>query len=407
MRKVHLTKKVIAAFEFEPTSATVSDPSKTQDIRWDATFRGFGVRVFASGTKTFVLRYAARSGTKRTITIGRVGEMTLEQARERARRLRVEVSDGEDPALERTAQRGAGTVQALADRYLVEHAERKKKDSSVEEDRRNLRLHILPALGQKPLLAVSRMDIQRLQHELCEKPTCANRVVALLSKMFNLAGKWGLVPEGQNPCRHIEHYPEQRRERFLSPEELKRLGQVLSDLEVEELEDPNVLLAIRLLVLTGCRLSEILKLGWSEVRLEKSQLWLEDSKTGRKAVWLPPQAVALLGMHSRLDGSPFVIRGGRPGSHLVNLQKPWRRIRAQARLDEVRLHDLRHTFASIAASKGLSLPIIGALLGHRNTATTARYAHLANDAARQAANTTGLAIAESFLIESNATESAN
>lgn len=399
MRKVHLTKKAIAAFIFTPTGKTVADPSKTQDVRWDATLRGFGVRVFPSGAKAFVLRYSTQSRAKRTITLGRVGEMTLEEARERARRIKVEVCDGGDPVTARKAIRDAGTLQALADRYLVEHADRKKKASSAEEDHRNLRLHILPALGSKPLPAITRVDIQRLQHELHARPTCANRVVALLSKMFNLAEKWGLLPDGQNPCRHIERFPERRRERFLSPAELNRLGQVLSELEDSRAEDSNVILAVRLLVLTGCRLSEILKLRWSEVQLEKAQLWLEDSKTGRKAVWLPPQAVALLRSHTRLDGNPFVIRGVREGSHLVNLQKPWRRIRKQAGLEGVRLHDLRHTFASMAASKGLSLPMIGALLGHRNTATTARYAHLANEAAQQAANVTGLAIAEAFQIK--------
>jgi integrase len=214
--------------------------------------------------------------------------------------------------------------------------------------------------------------------------------------MFNLAEKWGLLPDGQNPCRHIERFREARRERFLTTVELQRLAVIVDRLERSGEEDANVVLAVRLLVLTGARLNEILKLQWDEVFLDHAQLRLRDSKTGRKTIYLSKQAITLLAAHDKVRGNPFVIRGRNDGAHLINLEKPWRRIRKEAGLAGVRLHDLRHTFASIGLGQGLSLPAIGALLGHRSVATTQRYAHLANEAAQRAIQTTGLALAESF-----------
>lgn len=162
-------------------------------------------------------------------------------------------------------------------------------------------------------------------------------------------------------------------------------------------EGANVILAIRLLVFTGARLNEILKLRWDEVFLDNRLLRLGDSKTGPKTIFLSPDAADLLQKHPRVSDNPFVVRGRNEGTHLMSLDKPWQRVCARAGLQRVRLHDLRHTYASVAVSQGLSLPIIGVLLGHRNVATTQRYAHLANETAQQAALTTGLAIAESFL----------
>lgn len=389
MRGHHLTKTTIQAFTFE------GGHGKAHDIRWDRDLRGFGVRVFPTGAKTFVFRYTTAHGLKRLITVSKVGELTLDQARQKASRHRVAVLDGVDPAEEKAKTRDAQSLNALADRYLAQHAERKKKASSARDDHRMLVNHIRPRLGTKPVPAITRADIHDLHHAMGNTPFAANRVLALLSKMFNLAEKWGLMPEGQNPCRHVERFRESRRERFLRPEELQRLAAVLDQLESEN--ELNAVLAIRLLVLTGARLNEILRLRWDEVLLDQTQLRLEDSKTGRKTIFLTPQAVTLLRAHPKLPGNPFVIQGRNEGSHLVNLEKPWRRIRVQAGLEGVRLHDLRHTFASVGLSRGLSLPVIGVLLGHRSVATTQRYAHLANDAAQLAAQTTGLALAESFL----------
>jgi integrase len=223
-----------------------------------------------------------------------------------------------------------------------------------------------------------------------KKPGAANRVLALLSKMFNLAERWGLRPDGSNPCRHVERYRENQRERFLSPEELGRLGDVLRDVERDAIEPPSVVAAIRLLILTGARRSEILRLRWEHVDLERGVLRLPESKTGERVLYLNPPAVEVL---SRLEQrGPWVLPTA-SGTGPVSLSNPWTRIRDRAGLANVRVHDLRHSFASVGAGAGLGLPIIGKLLGHTQAATTQRYAHLADDPMRQASEVIGQRIA--------------
>jgi integrase len=212
-------------------------------------------------------------------------------------------------------------------------------------------------------------------------PYQANRLLAVLSKMFNLAERWGLRPDGSNPCRHVEKFAERKRERMLSPAELARLGDALNSYD----GSPYVAGAVKLLVFTGARLGEVLGLQWAWIEFERGEACLPDSKTGAKTLHLPPPALAVLAKLPRLDGNPFVIAGAKAGAALVNLEKPWRAIRKTAGLDDVRLHDLRHAFASVAASSGMGLPIIGKMLGHTQAATTNRYAHLASDPVKAAA----------------------
>ena len=231
---------------------------------------------------------------------------------------------------------------------------------------------------------------------MASKPYQANRTLALLSKFFNWAEKHGLRPDGSNPCRHVEKYRENRRERFLSQAELGRLGDALREAERDKSCSPWVVAAIRLLTFTGARRNEILTLRWHHVSEEHGLLCSPTSKTGRKAVHLNAPALAVLQAIPRLEGNPYVICGERPGRHLVNLEKPWRRIRAAAKLDDVRLHDLRHSFASVAASGGQSLVIIGKMLGHSQPATTARYAHLADDPVEAASDAVGRRIASAM-----------
>ena len=247
-----------------------------------------------------------------------------------------------------------------------------KKLSSQQRDKRLGEMYIVPHLGHLKISSILREDIIGL-HKIMQKIN-ANRMLSLLSKMLNLAELWGYRADGTNPCRHIKKYAENKRQRFLSPDEILTLQQVLAEEEGKEL--PSVLLAIRLLLLTGCRLGEILSLSWQEVDFDKSCLFLNDSKVGKRTVYLSPQAIELLKNTPREKDHPYVIAGKNKQAHLINLQKPWRRIRNKAGLSDVRIHDLRHTFASVAAANGLSLPMIGALLGHTQTQTTARYAHL-------------------------------
>jgi integrase len=213
--------------------------------------------------------------------------------------------------------------------------------------------------------------------------------------MFNVAEDWGLRPENSNPCRRIKKFKETPRERFLSPDELKRLGEALADADAKG-ESPYVTAAIRLLLFTGARLNEILSLEWSHVDLKANLLRLPDSKTGAKTIALPAPAVEILSALPKQEGNPHVICGARDGAHLINLQKPWRRIRKAAGLEDVRLHDLRHSFASVAVAGGMSLPLIGSLLGHSQPATTQRYAHLADDPRRAAADAVASTIAASM-----------
>ncbi len=360
-------------------------PDGTESVLWDSELRGFGVRVQRGGVRSYVLQYRAgdqRGAPLRKLTIGRHGSpWTPETARREARRLLGAIADGTDPAAARAERREAPTMADLAQRFLSEHAEAKRKPSTAAEYRRLIDKVILPALGTRRVADVTRAEIAKLHHGLRDVPYQANRVLAVLSKMFNLAERWGLRPDGSNPCRHVEKFGERKRERMLSASELSRLGEALAGHD----GSPFVVGAVKLLIFTGARLGEILGLRWDWIDLDRGEARLPDSKSGAKTLHLPPPALAVLAALPRIEGNPFVIVGHRAGAPLVNLEKPWRTIRATAGLDDVRLHDLRHAFASIAASSGLGLPIIGKILGHTQPATTARYAHLASDPVKAAA----------------------
>ncbi len=351
---------------------------------WDTELRGFVVRVRSSGRQWFAVEWMRERRTRR-LTLGEFGPVTVDQARDRAREILGRVARGEDPAAERADEKTAPTFADLARRYLEEHAGPKKKPASIEADERSLRLYVLPALRRRKVAAVGLKEVSDLHHSLREKPVQANRVLALVSKMLNLAETWGLRPLHSNPCPRIARFRENRRERFMSGAELRRLGEALSAVEQDGSEDPAAVLAIRLLLLTGARRNEILDLRWQDVDLDTGTLNLPDSKTGKKSIPLGPAPAELLAAAPRLEGSPYVIPGRRPNGRFVGLQRPWARIRERAGLGDVRLHDLRHGFASVGVAANLGLPVLGAILGHRHPATTARYAHLDDDPRRAAA----------------------
>ena len=355
-------------------------------VFWDRETTGFGVRVYPSGGKVYVAQARGPEGPKR-VTVGRHGVLSAEQARQRAALIIARVKAGETPVPEPMAARHAGgpTVGELAERFLEEYAAVRYKPATMAWTRTMVRRHIVPEFGKLPLEALGRAEVTELHHRLYESPSTANMVVRTLSLMYRLAEGWGMVPEGCNPCRSVAKYPQRKRERFLTDEEFIRLGQVLDEAGARGGVSPSAVAALRLLMLTGCRKSEILTLRWEHVALEAGELRLPDSKTGARVVPLSPSAVKVLAALPRSPDIPWVIPGQKPGTHLRALGDAWEVIRARAALDDVRIHDLRHSFASRALALGESLPMIGKLLGHRQMETTSRYAHLARDTVHQSA----------------------
>jgi integrase len=345
---------------------------------WDDELKGFGLRVWPSGRKVYIVKCRIK-GRQRFITIGPHGPVTAEQARVRAFEMLSEAKAGRDPAKELDQARKAPTMKGLGKRFLQEHVALRCKATTQAEYKRSAELFINPKLGTRKVTDIERKDIAELHHGLQHIPYQANRTLGVLSKMFNLAEVWGLRPDGSNPCRHVKKYAEQKRERFLDPPEIAELGRVLHEVEQDGSETKAAVNAVRLLLLTGCRLSEIMTLKWEHVDLKARELRFPDSKTGAKIVPFGKTAAAVLKGIKKLDDNPYVITGKKPGSRLTDLQHPWRRIRSKAGLDSVRIHDLRHSYASGALALGEGLPMIGKLLGHTQVQTTARYAHLAKD----------------------------
>ena len=354
-------------------------------VFWDRDLPGFGVRVYPSGTKTFVVQ-SRGEGRSRRITIGRHGAMTAGEARRRAARIIARIKYWDDPAPPAPA-RAEVTVAELAARYLEEHVAIRCKPRTRVLYRAAVRQYIVPALGEAPVSSVRREQVAALHHALRETPYAANRAVHLLARILDMAEDEGLRPRGANPCRSIEKFRERPHERFLSEGELRRLGRVLEAAAGGGGgASPAAVAAIRLLVLTGCRRSEILGLRWEQVDLEAGELRLPDSKTGARLVPLSPAAAEVIAELPRIPGNPWVIAGRKTGAPLRNLQYPWEILRARAGLEDVRIHDLRHSFASRALALGESLSMIGELLGHRRVRTTARYAHLALDSVKTSAS---------------------
>jgi integrase len=361
-------------------------PARSDLFLWDTDLPGFGLKVTPSGSKVYILQYrmGGRGSPARRYTLGKHGSWTPDGARKEATRLLGLIASGTDPAENKRKEKNGLTLAAFVEHYLNEYAEPHKKPRSVAEDRRNLQKLVLPALGPRRVDKISRAHIAKLHHELQKTPVAANRVLAVLTTLFNLAEKWGLRPDGSNPCRHVQKYKEQKRERFLSGAELNRLGETLVKAEQEQSHSLSVLAAIKLLIFLGARLSEVLTLEWGYVDFHTHSLRLPDSKTGSKTVHLNAPALAVLEALPRIEGNPYVLPGIKRNSHLVNLQAGWKALRKDANLEDVRLHDLRHSFASVAAGAGMSLPTIGALLGHRHASTTNRYAHLDQDPLKHA-----------------------
>ncbi len=375
---------------------------------WDDFLQGFGVRVEASGRKTFLCRYR-HLGVRRQYTLGRYGTITPDQARTEAKRILGSVSLGNDPAQIREELKKGVCFSELFEAYLAGHGP-KLKPRTREDYVSGISNHVLPAIGKLKAENITVKHVNRIHVRLADHPHRVNRVVAYLSSIFSWAAENGYVKNGVNPAGAVTRFRENGRERYLSQQEINRLGAVLIQAETDGLPwvvkatgekakhvpkanrntvyTSHITNAIRLLLLTGCRLREILHLRWSEVDLERGLLLLPDSKTGRKTVILNRASIAILSSAEHIGS--FVVPSADLDRPRHDLKRPWDHIRAAASLDDVRLHDLRHTHASIGAGAGFGLPVVGRLLGHASSATTQRYAHIADDPARRASEAIGL-----------------
>jgi len=382
---------------------------------WDGDLKGFGLKVCSGGRKAYVCKYRLGSGRNaptRRMTIGTHGSpWTPDQARKRASQILGLVAHGEDPATAKQAEKMVLTVAQLCDRYL-EHGAATKKASTLATDRGRIERHIKPLLGRMRVPDVKRADVSRFLQDVASGKTAvdvktrargraivrggkgtATRTVGLLGGIFSFAVESDWISE--NPVRGVKRFRDRRNERFLDASELQRLGAALILAEAAD-ENPYAIAIIRLLVLTGARKGEIESLRWPEVDWRYSYLRLGDSKTGQKLVMLNGAAIEVLQTVLRHNTSDFVFPASRSDGYYEGTPKVWRRIRAEAGLENVRIHDLRHSFASMALSGGANLPVIGALLGHKDSTTTARYAHLQSDPIRTVSDQVGEALSEAL-----------
>ncbi|MBD3676958.1 MAG: tyrosine-type recombinase/integrase [Rhodobacteraceae bacterium] len=385
-------------FRLTKRSVDRLEPGTRDYFTWDEDIRGFGVRVYPSGKKVYLVQYRSGRRTRRH-NIGQHGVLTAEDARKEARRLLGDVARGSDPSAERQAQRSAPTVAGLCERFLDEYVSQHCKPATARDYHSVIRRLIRPKLGALAIAEVTRADVVTFHHDLRETPYQANRAAAMLSKMFNTAEDWGLRQAGSNPARRIKKFREEEKKRFLSDEEQVRLGNVLAQVLEDGSETIFAVSALLLLIYTGCRHGEILNLKWDYVT--PHHLELPDSKTGRRRIPLPREAYDILMELPRIEGNPYVILGHGEGAPLVNLQKPWRRIRKLAGLEDVRIHDLRHTYASVAIQNGIDPFTLKEIMGHKNLQTTLRYAHLADATVQRAAGTVAARLAGSIKARSN------
>lgn len=392
-------------------------PRQTEYFVWDGSLPGFGARVQVTGSVSYVVKYRAGSGRSaptRRLTLAKAGTITPDEARTLAKKTLGSVAHGADPAAQRAADKRASTLAEVAEQFLTEHVEAKRSASSAKSYRDLLERLAIPELGKRKAEKITTAEIQRLHSKHGHSPYQANRLLRVLSSLFSFASKAHVVPVGFNPCRGIECFPEEGRERYLSTQELAQIGEAIREAETIGLPytvdvtkpkskhapkegnrrtkiGPHAAAALRLLIFTGARLREILHLRWEQIDFERGLLFLPTSKTGKKTIVLNAPALAILNGLPR-SGS-FVIAGTSPDSPRSDLKKPWKAVAARAGLMGVRIHDLRHTHASVGAGAGLGLPIIGKLLGHTQSATTQRYAHLDNDPLKKASEHIGSRLA--------------
>jgi integrase len=360
-------------------------------LLWDDELPGFGVRCRSSGARTYFLKYRTQGGRQRWLTLGLHGPLTPEQARAKALREKAAVGDGDDPSGDRQRKRLENTVAAIADRYIAEHVAAHNKPSTAAEARRIVETRIKPELGTTKITDLTRADIKAWHQTMSATPYEANRALAYCSKMLNLAvTEWQLRPD--NPCAGIKRFPEKKRDRYLTDNELARFGDALATAEREGTALPGFVLLVRVLATTGMRLGEALALRWSDVDLAGRAIRLRDAKTGARTVHLGAAAVALLDAVE--DKSGHVVHGPDPGGSLSSsiAHHAWAQLRDKAGIPDGRLHDLRHSVGTFAALGGANAFVVRDLLGHKTLAMTGRYVERAADMVRATADAVSLRV---------------
>ena len=372
------------------------EPDGVEHLYWDQKQPGLGLRITSKGKAFFCVQYRIKnSGQYRRVALGAYGTITLEVARERARRFQSAALDGKDLQSEREAKAKRPTFGTIAEQWIDLHVRPKRAARTLADYEAKLRVHLTPIFGKRIVEEIKRSEVLGLHKRMSKTPKVADYTIVVGKAAINFGLKSGLLPAGvPNPFAGIELYGQEGRERFLSEAEVVRIGDAITELQTAGDITPWAAAAIRLLVFTGARKSEILTLRWDWVDVDQSALLLPTSKTGKRRIELNPAAVAVLRSVPRINGNPFVIVGQKPKTHMVNIGVTWKRICAKAEIKNCRIHDLRHTFASFAAADGLSLLMIGKLLGHTVPATTQRYAHLAEAALKRANDALGNKLAD-------------
>ncbi|MDE2577991.1 MAG: tyrosine-type recombinase/integrase [Hyphomicrobiales bacterium] len=380
MSKIKLTKTAVDA---------ATPKERDYELR-DTTIPGFLVKVTPAGRKIFMVAYVAHNGQRRKPAIGRYGEITVEQARGIAQDWLAEVRRGADPSAERAAARQAPTVKELFDQFMTDYSESRNKPSTVSSNRGYGKRYIIPILGHLKAPDVTRADISHLMKKMGHSPTNANRVLAAVRKMFNMAEVWGMRPDGSNPCRHVPKYPERGKTRLITDTELRKLFEYLDRAEAEGLEHPFILLAIRLQFEFAARMSEILELEWAWIDFDNRRVVWPDSKTGGMSKPMSAEALRLFETAPHLEESPFVC----PSVFDPNLPmskhtyyQGWRRILERAGLPHIGTHGIRHRAATDIANSGVPVKVGMALTAHKTVTMFMRYVHTEDDPVRAAAET--------------------
>lgn len=369
---------------------------KHRDIRWCESIPGFGVRVWPSGKKSFVVWYRI-NGRQRSYSIGRYGPLTIQQARDIAHRKLAQVIEGKDPLAERQRLAVGKTFADLAETYIERHAKPKKK--TWKEDQQRLNDHVLPFWGSRQVATIKRSDVAQLHQRIGKVfPGAANRTLQMLSKMFNCAIAWGYLEDNAaNPCKGVERFPEHSRDRFVSHQEMPKLASSING-------EPNVFIRslIWLYLLTAARKKELMKIKWTQVNLVTGEIRIGNTKNG-KPHYVPLSKPALTILHAlpRIAGNEYVFCGRDEGKPLDNIDKAWRRIRKEAGLEDVWLHDLRRTVGSWVAQSGGSLVLVGNMLNQDSVRASAIYARFSRDPVRKAFDQHGSAVAEFISLKPN------